>query len=233
MKRSGLTTSSALCGILSALAFVGGIALVIWSGVDTLIPDTGQNAIDWIDDVNAANDTFFGGAWLLVAGSLLALVALVGFWRPLRDAGELLILAPTLGVAGMTLITLAHVLAIAMAYKLVPGYVDGSRTTKDSLAVTTDVLVETARLLSYVGGVLVFGVVVALYGWAVLKTEVLPRWIGWVGIVAAVFAGWLGAAAPTSRQLEDASFIGIAAFLVWIFAMGIAVLRLRPPRTAG
>jgi Domain of unknown function (DUF4386) len=225
LKRSSLTTSSALCGILSPLALVAGIALMIWSGVDALIPDTGQNALNWIEDVDAASDAFFGGAWLVVAGGVLALVALVGFWRPLRDAGEMLILAPTIAVAGMTMITLSHVMAIAMAYDLVPGYVEGSRTTKDSLAVTTDTLVETARLLSYVGGVLVFGVVVALYGWAVLKTKVLPRWIGWVGVVAAVFAGWLGAAAPASRQLEDASFIGFAAFFVWMFAMGIAILR--------
>jgi Domain of unknown function (DUF4386) len=232
LKRSSLTTSSALCGVLSPLAFIGGIALVISSGVDGLIPDTGQNAIDWIGDVNAASDAFLGGAWLVIAGGLLGLVALVGFWRPLRDAGEALILAPILAVAGMTLVTISHLLGIAIAYELVPGYVDGSRTTRDSLAVTTDTLVETARLLNYVGGVLVFGVVVALYAWAVLKTKVLPRWIGWVGVVTAVFAGWLGTAAPASRQLEDATFIGLAAFFVWLAAMGIAILRRRPPRPA-
>ena len=232
MKRSTLTTAAGVCGVLTALCFVGGAALMIWSGVDGLIPDTGQSAIDWIDDVNGANDAFFGGAWLVVAGGLFGLVALVGFWRPLRDAGEMLILAPTLAVAGMTLITLSHLLGIAMAYELVPGYVDGNRTTRDSLAVTTDTLVETARLLNYVGGVLVFGVVVALYAWAVLKTKVLPRWIGWVGVVTAVFAGWLGAASPASRQLEDATFIGLAAFFVWLAGMGIAILRRRPPKPA-
>ena len=42
-----------------------------------------------------------------------------------------------------------------------------------------------------------------------------------------MFAGWLGAAAPASRQLEDATYIGYAAFVVWIAAMGLAVLRRR------
>jgi len=218
--------------VLSALSLAGGIALVIDSGVDALIPDTGQTAIDWIHDVNAASDAFFWGAWLVIAGGLLGLIALVGFWRPLRDAGEALIFAPILAVVGMILITTSHLLAVAMTYELVPGYVDGSSTTKDSLAVATDTLVETAHLLSYIGGLFVFGVVVPLYAWAVLKTNVLPRWIGWVGIVTAVFAGWLGAAAPASRQVEDATFIGLAAFFVWLAAMGIAILRRRAPRAA-
>jgi uncharacterized membrane protein len=214
--------------VLTALCFVGGAALMIWSGVDRLIPDTGQSAIDWIADVNDANGAFLGGAWLVVAGGLFGLVALVGFWRPLRDTAEVLILAPILAVVGMTLITVSHLLAIAMAYEVVPGYVDGNRTTKDSVAVTTDALVSFAHVLNYVGGVVVFGVVVALYGWAILKTKALPRWIGWFAILTAVFAGWLGAAAPASQQLEDATYIGYAAFFVWVAAMGLAVLRRRP-----
>ena len=161
MKRSTLTTAAGVCGVLTALCFVGGAALMIWSGVDGLIPDTGQSAIDWIDDVNGANDAFFGGAWLVVAGGLFGLVALVGFWRPLRDTAEMLILAPILAVVGMTMITVSHLLAIAMAYELVPGYVEGSRTTKDSLAVTTDTLASFAHVVNYVGGLVVFGVVVA------------------------------------------------------------------------
>jgi hypothetical protein len=225
VKRSTLTTTAGACGVLTALCLVGGAALMIWSGVDGLIPDTGQSAIDWIDDVNSANDAFFGGAWLVVAGGLFGLVALVGFWRPLRDTAEVLILAPILSVVGMTMISVSHLLAIAMAYELVPGYVEGSRTTKDSLAVTTDTLASFAHVVNYVGGVLVFGVVVALYGWAILKTKALPRWIGWFAIITAVFAGWLGAAAPASRQLEDAAYIGYAAFVVWVAAMGFAVLR--------
>ena len=73
-----------------------------------------------------------------------------------------------------------------------------------------------------------FGVVVALYAWAILKTKILPRWIGWFGVITAVFAGWLGAAAPASRQLQDATFIGLVAFFIWIAAMGIAILRRAP-----
>ncbi len=228
MKRSTLTTAAGVCGVLTALCFVGGAALMIWSGVGGLIPDTGQSAVEWIDDVNDANDAFFGGAWLVIAGGLFGLVALVGFWRPLRDTAEVLILAPILAVAGMTLVTISHLLGIAMAYELVPGYVDGSRTTKDSLAVTTDTLASLAHVLNYVGSLLVFGVVVALYAWAILKTRILPRWIGWFGVITAVFAGWLGAAAPASRQLQDATFIGLVAFFIWIAAMGFAVLRRAP-----
>jgi hypothetical protein len=62
----------------------------------------------------------------------------------------------------------------------------------------------------------------------------VPRWIGWLGILTAVFAGWIGAAAPASKQLEDATYLGFVAFFIWMAAMGIALLLRRdlPPRSA-
>jgi hypothetical protein len=42
----------------------------------------------------------------------------------------------------------------------------------------------------------VWGVTTPLFAIAVLKTSAAPRWIGWVGIVSAVFAGWLGLLSP-------------------------------------
>jgi hypothetical protein len=44
--------------------------------------------------------------------------------------------------------------------------------------------------------------VVPLYAFAILKTRVVPRWIGWLGFVVAVFAGWLGLLSPAVGVIE-------------------------------
>ena len=104
------------------------------------------------------------------------MVALVGFTTP-RSAGPLLILAPILAVLGLTLVTISHLIPIAIAYEIVPAYVD-AEAPRLSLAVTTETLGNLALIVNYTGNVLNWGVVVPLYSVAILRTSVLPRWIG-------------------------------------------------------
>jgi hypothetical protein len=121
MRRLELTTLGAWCGILTTAAFVVGIACTATSGVQVLIPETGgHKTIDWIDDVNAASGAFFAGAWLVILGGFFALVAVVGFYFALREAGPVMLLAPILGAAGMVLVQISHLIPIALAYRLAP-----------------------------------------------------------------------------------------------------------------
>jgi hypothetical protein len=46
-----------------------------------------------------------------------------------------------------------------------------------------------------------------------------------LGIVVAVFAGWLGLLAPASSAIENVTSIGFVGFFVFMAAMGIALLR--------
>ena len=73
-------------------------------------------------------------AWLVVFGGLFGLVALIGFYDALREVGPVLIIAPIAGAVGMTLVTISHAVPIAMAYELVPAYVDANASTQESLA---------------------------------------------------------------------------------------------------
>jgi hypothetical protein len=123
MRNINLTTAGATCAVLTTLSFVVGVAFSAGSGVQTIIPDTGKNAIDWINDVDDAGGSFFVGAWFVILGGFLGLLALIGFWEALHDAGRLLILAPILAVVGFTLVQISHLIPIAMAYELVPDYV--------------------------------------------------------------------------------------------------------------
>jgi hypothetical protein len=232
MRRSDLITVGAVCAVLTTVCFVAGIALMISSGVQVLIPDTGKSALDWIKDVDGASGLFFSGAWLMIVGGAFALVAFVGFWCAFRETSELMILGPILGGVGMTLVTISHLMPIAMAYELVPGYVVASGAAKDSLTVTTDTLASTALVLNYTGDVLIWGVVVPLYAWAALKTAIVPRWIGWLGIGTAVSAGWVGVLSPAFSVLEGITFLGFVAFFLWMASMGVALLRLARPAEA-
>jgi hypothetical protein len=66
-----------------------------------------------------------------------------------------------------------------------------------------------------------------LYAVAILKTGALPRWVGYLGLIAAVFAGWLGLFAPLSGAIEGLTTIGFFAFFAFLISMGITILRRR------
>jgi hypothetical protein len=227
MKNLSITTFGAVCAVLTVVCFVPGIALMVSSGVQVLIPETGKEGLDWIADVDGAGGTFFVGAWLLVLGGLLGAVALVGFYAALRDAGPVLVLAPILGAVGLTLVTISHLIPIAMAYELVPGYTDADAATRSSLAVTTDTLASVSDVLNYSGDVLAWGVAVPLFAVAILTTSVVSRWIGWLGIFVGVFAGLATLLRPASSVIEGITFIGFVAFFVWMASMGVTLLRQR------
>ena len=162
-------------------------------------------------------------------GGFVGLVALIGFYDALRDAGPVMILGPILGAVGLTLVTISHLIPIAMAYELVPGYTAADAATQASLEVTTNTLASVCLVTNYAGNALGWGVVVPLYGFAILKTRVVPRWIGWLALVVAVFAGWLGLLGPAVSVFEGLSAIGFLGFFLFMASMGIALLR----RSAG
>lgn len=225
MKDLTLAKAGAVCAVLLVVSFVTGGVLMGTAGVGTLIPETGDTGREWIADVESAGDGFFVGAWLVILVGVFGLVAFVGFYDVLRDAGPIMIIAPIAGVVGMTLVTISHLVPIAMAYELAPGYTEADGATQAALALTSDTLASISLLTNYVGNALGFGVTVPLFAFAILRTGALPKWIGWVGVVTAVFGGWLGLLGPASSVIEGIATIGFLAFFVFMVSMGIAVLR--------
>jgi Domain of unknown function (DUF4386) len=220
-----LTTIGAACAIGTVIAFVIGIALMAASGVQVLIPPTGKDGLDWIGDVDEAGGAFFVGAWLTILGGLLGIPALIGFYHALRSVGSWFLLGPILSAVGLTLVTISHLIPIAMAYELVPGYTAAEGAAKASLATTADTLAVFALVVNYAGDLVLWGVVVPMYAVAVLKTRLLPKWIGWLGIGVGIFAGLGDALSPASSVIDGITFIGFVAFFVWTAAMGVALFR--------
>jgi hypothetical protein len=220
-----LSTVGAVCAILTTASFVTGGILLGTSGVEVLIPPTGADGLEWIADVDEAGETLFVGAWLIVLTTLVGAVALVGFHDALAEAGPSTVLAPIVGVIGLTLVTISHLVPIALAYEFVPGFVAADEATKASLAVTFDTLASMSAVLNYVGNALGWGVAVPIFALAILQTSVVPRWIGWLGLFVAVVAGWLGLFSPASSVVEGITVIGFVAFFAFMLCMGVALLR--------
>jgi hypothetical protein len=227
MKNISLATAGAVCALITVAGFVIGFALMASSGVQMLIPETGKNGLEWIADVQDAGDLFIAAASVTVFAGLFALVAFVGFYDALRHAGPLMIIAPVAGAAGVVLVTISHATPIAIALQLAPGYAAANEATQASLAVTADTFARFCLLMNYFGDILIWGVTTPLFAIAVLKTSAVLRWIGWVGMVTAVFAGWLYLLSPVSSIVDGLSAIGFVAFFIFMASLGVALLRRR------
>jgi hypothetical protein len=51
MKNVSLATTGAVCALVTVVGFVVGVGLMSSSGVGTLIPETGEEGLRWIADV--------------------------------------------------------------------------------------------------------------------------------------------------------------------------------------
>lgn len=232
MKNLNLATVGAVCALVTVAGFVVGIVLSISGGVEVLIPETGTEGLEWIADVQDAGDLFTVSAWIVVFASLFGLIALVGFYGALREAGPVMIIAPIAGVVGLTLVTISHVIPVAMAHELAPGYSEANEATQASLGVTFDTLASLSALTNYFENALGWGVAVPLYAIAILTTSALPRWIGWLGLVVAFLQGGWGCSRPrwaSSRALPGSgSSASSSSWRAW-GSRSCSAVRDRPP----
>jgi len=224
MKRLKITSLAGWCAAAVMPLFLAGAVLLAGSGAADVLPPSGGPGQEWLAAV-VSDKRFAAGAWLIVLMGFLVMVAFVGLFFVLRQAGEVLIVAPVLGVAGMTLVQVSHLIPIGMAYELAPAYLaDGA--DRPTSSATADTFAALSQVTNAAGNALVWGVAVPLYAWAILSTRTLPRWIGWLGLIVAFFGGWLGLLSPAFSVAEDLSGIGFLTFFIFMFSSGIAVLRL-------
>jgi hypothetical protein len=233
MRTLRLSSVGAVSALGMVICFVAGGVAMNSSGLRDLIPETGRPGRDWIAAVDAAGGLFYVGAWLIVLVGFLGIVALVGFYDTLGSAGPVMILAPILGAVGLTLVTVSHLIPIAMGYELVPAYIDAGPAGQATLAATADTFAAAALVINAAGNFLGWGVVVPLYAVAILTTRALPRWIGWLGLLVGLLAGWLGLLSPASPVIAGISTIGFLSSFVFMLSMGIAILRRRSKKDDG
>ena len=181
--------------------------------------------------MNQDRTAFLTFQWLFLLASVLLIPAALGFYRALYQAGTTLWIAVAALFTGALLLMAASMTLIGIAYELVPAYVAAGESTRSALAAMASTLAVTALVAIRTGYSLSLGIGVGLFAMASLRMSVLPRWIGWLGLAAALLGGLLRALAPVSEVFGNIGFLGFLAFLVWMVVMGVALLRLREPAT--
>ena len=157
-------------------------------------------------------DTLVTGHWFDTLGVLLFMVAALGFYRALRQAGPLPLIAVVASLTGGIFIFFHEFIRLGIAYELAPGIMDA--------------LSQTGWLAAGVGAVLAF-IGVLLFSFAILRTSVVPKWIGWLGLIV-VLGFCLQALLPLVFSMATPWFL-TNVFLVWLVAMGVVLLRLKEP----
>lgn len=111
----------------------------------------------------------------------------------------------TLGLAGAVLFALGFALFAGIDFSLA----QASRTLSPQAAQALNVLDDQLFLPAFVGAV-VFGLAIGL---AIVRSGLLPAWLGWVLLVVAIATG------------TPASFVGAIGLVVWTLVVSVLIYR--------
>lgn len=190
---------------LAALA--GGLFIALYVVAFSLGIEVGasdQEILDYYAD--SGNRSKEVVAFFCIAGAALALIVFAIALRSIiarseRDTGLLASLAQAGGVAGATLILAGNALSRAPAFA----------ATDDEFELEPDTrrLFETGGFLLFASGTIAAILLVAAVSLAARRHAILPRWLGWAGLAAAVLL-------PLA-----VAFIGYLIFALWLLAVSV------------
>ena len=95
-----------------------------------------------------------------------------------------------------------------------------------------DIVGPTGWLAAGVGGALIVGVGVLFFSFVILRTSVVPKWIGWLGMIVVVtnVALWT-VLSGVFESISPPWLIALGTQMGWVLAMGVVLLRLKKPVT--
>ena len=215
----------------SAVLFAAGLVVLI-----ILMAKTGLleavNATEVFPIMVEHRTTTLVGMWLFVLLIFPLAVLGLGLFAALRRAGYVTWVAALALLGGSLLALLRNILLLAMTYELAPAYANATGAVQSALAVLGDTLLMFGFIAGdLVGGILAGGVGVPLFSAAMLRTELVPRWIAFLGFAVAITAGWGTLLLPLGEVFAIVPFVGTIGFLVWLVALGIKLWRAPEPDT--
>lgn len=175
-----------------------------------------------LSGTDVANNTFDA------LGHLLYIVVILVLYHLFRDSGPTMRVAAVLGVVGLVFITLQDFLGLA-AIELVAHTGATDEATAPAIEAVAETVLVTRGHLSTVGNALTWGIGGGLFSLAMIRTERLPTWLGWGGLVfAAAMLLTLLDVMLTPGGLRDSPifFIGNMYGRLWLVVLGISLLRL-------
>ena len=77
---------------------------------------------------------------------------------------------------------------------------------------------------------LVYGVGVLLFSFVILRTSVVPKWIGWLGMIVVVAHVALGTVlSGVFESIRPPWLLALGTQMGWVLAMGVVLVRLKEP----
>ena len=229
MSNMSLAKIGGVCAILASILYV--VFLVLFFSLVGDIPgreDMGKRLMFFNDH----RTSIVYALWFFALAVLVNLVAFVGFHHALRPAGPVLLLGLMASATGFLFATIFIFVHLGMAYQLAPGYVSADAASRPALEVVAKTLESGRSLVDGFAHVLFWGIGVAVYAWASFKTTLVAKWVGWLGLLAALLTGGAGAFESVWKAADITATVGVIVFLVWMVAMGVGLLRRGEPATA-
>ena len=214
-----------IAGVLSLLAvaaIVAAIVIRIGLGRDFGPEDFSQSVI--LQQLYLAGPAVVQAALLALIGPLLLLAAGLGWHRMLRDQGSHVTLGAILWYVGMVFLILQGAVEYSLMSFLPQAYVPAAELPLSTgLIAAGGTMSVAARTLAAIGDAVSFAGILLL-GVALWQTGGRWRILG-AGGMGAVLLIWLGLA---SGELVFLRPVGQGIFLLWVAAMGVAMLRWKP-----
>jgi Domain of unknown function (DUF4386) len=214
---------------------IGGWAAIIGSilaGVGNLVhPVTPEDDPVGVAQVIADSDPWTPIHLVIVLGIFLMLGGLIAIYQTIRGglAGALARFGLFAAVAGVTigliLVILDGVAARQLAQEWASAAPSEKATALGLVHVNETINFALASLFNFVFAAATF----ILFGSAVAMSDVYPRWLGWVAVVAGVASigagltqALVGEPTTTSRVL---TIFGPTVITLWLLSMGILLLQ--------
>jgi hypothetical protein len=181
--------------------------------------------------------TWFAVAWTyaILLVPILLLPAALG-----RRDDPVLRAATFVGAASVLLSLIGFLRWVFVVPALAGSYASGDPTTQAAVAAAWMAQHQFggALLGEHLGQLLAIGWSVTV-SMLILRSRMLPRWVGWAGLVASVLylcnqGDILATAVPGFPVFDLAGFIGSSLWAIWLIVLGLAVLRapIRRPTAA-
>lgn len=218
-----MTRITGICGILVFVLSIVAIALVANIGLTE--QDLESGAVDTVlRSVAASPGMFVVSMWTFLIANSLGAAFGIGIYTLLKDdARPWLRFALFASVVGFAAFIVETLMTVGIGQGPASAYVEAAETERAMLGAVALSLIQFRNHTALYAGLLV-AVAALLFGQAVFRSEVFPRWMGHIAIISGLL-GIVGAFWPLVGFLSFVRAFGYFLFLLWALISGIILLR--------
>lgn len=163
-------------------------------------------------------------AYFLIDLSLIVLFVGLAQVFPRRNVlARLGVASGLIGVVLFVLVAIVFEGKIALASE----YVGAGDAVQQALLGSFLALDRVELIAGVIAHYLAWGIGVAAFAVAILRTSILSRWVGWLGLVFGLL-GWLNLPRLVTSSFDPVVLLINVVGVVWLVAVGVGLLRLDP-----